>query len=265
MTLLHHFFFAIFLLFPSISFLFGSCPWNSIQKSHEFSLNPEIYFLERVREGGTRQKGWMKGIRVSYEHIQRCSIYWGGHYLYGRGTLHGHNAAPNAIKSTFTDQDAEARLGFTFQSKRCMHPTIIPYLGYGYFSEINDFKSPSPVKIKLKTSSPYMGLGFISFLTVKPGLTIGFNFKGKWNYRTRCKIGNDPQFNNPEMIVENKINYRLELPIKYEYPTLCNHFIIGVCPFYERRHYGGRENFPFDFLDTKIKTYGIALQFIFNF
>ena len=32
---------------------------------------------------------------------------------------------------------------------------------------------------------------------------------------------------------------------------------INVTPFYRFRHFGGRPNFPFDYIDTKFQLYGV--------
>lgn len=40
---------------------------------------------------------------------------------------------------------------------------------------------------------------------------------------------------------------------------------VGLVPFYEYRFYGHRANFPFDFLETKLKLYGATLKLHYLF
>ena len=75
----------------------------------------------------------------------------------------------------------------------------------------------------------------------------------------KCKVSNDPEFEDSTLQIKDKVNYRIEFPFNYFFCKTRNHFEIDLVPFIEFRHYGGRENFPFDFQDTKLRICGVTL------
>jgi hypothetical protein len=231
----------------------------------QFSLGPEIYHVKRVREGGTRQTGTLTGLRANFDRIQRYKIYWGSEALYARGMLNGRSGSGAKLRSTFIDASLEGRVGYTFQHKSALRPSFTPFIGYGYYREINKYHPPSPIHVKFRTEFHYIPCGFLSSLTICPQWELGLNFKAMAMWEACCKVMDDPEFDDRTMLVEDKVNYRVELPVKYRLPYLKGHFEIGLVPFYETRHYGGRVNYPFDFLDTKLTLYGCNLQLIYAF
>lgn len=231
---------------------------------NKISLGPEIYYLTRARAGGTKQTGWMSGIRGSYDRIKRYRLYWGFEALYAKGSLKGHNGIDDALKSSFTDAHIEGRFGYTFQAKCNYLPAFTPFVGYGYFRDINKFKAPSPLTLKFITSYKYVAYGFLSSVTLFDDFTAGFNFKGWSMINARTKVQDDPQEDDISMLMGERFNYRLEMPILYRHFTCSQHLEIGLIPFYECRHYGSRENFPFDYFDTKFRLWGASIQLTYR-
>lgn len=231
---------------------------------HRFSIDPEIYHLQRNREGGTKQDGWMYGVRANYDYIKRYCIYWGIDGLWAKGKLDGRNGAGDKLKSTFTDSHIEGRLGYTFQAKWCCQPAFTPFVGYGYFRDTNKFQEPSPLLVKFITTYRYVSYGFVSSISPVDDLNVGFNFKGWSMIHPRTKVEDDFDEDDASMLMGERFNYRIELPILYRYCACNEHLEIGLTPFYEFRHYGRRENFPFDYADTKFRLWGFTLQLTYR-
>lgn len=229
------------------------------------SIGPEIYHVRRTREGGTKQSGTLYGVRATYDRIKRYKIYWGGDFLWAKGTLKGKSGIGDRLKSTFTDEQIEGRLGYTFQQKSCYQPSLTPFIGYGYFRETNKYHHPSPMRLKFQNRFQYFTFGFFSSLAINPCLNVGFNFRAKAMIHARCRVSNDPEIDNFTMQIGERMIYRYELPILYRNFCIGENFELGVVPFYETRHYAGKDNFPFNFLDTKLRLYGVNLQFAFRF
>ena len=231
-------------------------PWP-----HKFSLSPEFYHVSRSRRGGTQQSGWIYGGRFSYERIKYKAFYYALVGLYAEGGITGMTASKKPLKSNFIDKQIEGRFGYNFQWDFLCQPSIIPYIGAGYFSESNNYRSPSPVLVNFEIEYPFFAFGFTSSIMLFKAWQLGFNFEGRAAYQTNCKVTNDPDYSDCNMCVGDRFNYRLELPVVYRLPFLYETFEIGAVPFYEYRHYGDRMNYPFDFLDTRVNIYGVNIQF----
>lgn len=231
------------------------------------ALGPEYYHLKRTRSGGTEQSGNLVGIRFSYDHIKRYHIYFGVRGLYGGGTLHGHTGTDDKIRSHWRDAQIEGNLGYTFQLKEFPYFSLTPFGGYGYFRETNKFVSPSPRHLKFTTHFGYFSYGILSNIFVTPCLSIGLNARFRTPWEPRCKITDDPdpEINNLSLIVESRLQYRIELPIITYQNFLCNWMQFGLTPFYEWREYGKRESYPVSFLHTKIRIFGVNFLFLFQF
>jgi hypothetical protein len=240
-------------------------PCYQFPLGHKLSVGPEIYHLQRIREGGTKQDGWLYGVRASYDRIKRYKFYWGVEGHWAQGTLHGHNGAGDKLKSTFTDEQIEGRLGYTFQAKCLYQPAITPFAGYGYFRDTNKFKNPSPLTVKFVTTYRYAVYGFLSSIAPADSWNVGLNFKGWSMIHARAKVQDDPDEDDVTMLIgEKKLNYRIEVPVLYRYCCCNEHLEVGVVPFYEFRHYGRRENYPFDFADTKFKLWGVTFELTYR-
>jgi len=234
-------------------------------KGNIVTIAPELYHVDRKREGGTRQKGEALGVRLSYDRIKRYKFYVGAQLFYGSGILRGHSGNDSRIRSRLIDKQIEGNLGYTFQSKCFPHVAFTPFAGYGYFRESNKFSPPSPLSLTFTTQFRYVSFGFLSSVYVLPCLTVGVNARFRWPWEARCKVSNDPEFNTIHQIVGDKLHYRIELPITYFGAFLYNGLELGIMPFYEQRLYGARENFPFDFFKTRYTIYGVDLQLIYRF
>jgi len=240
------------------------CQMPSTKRKHQFYIGPEIYHVHRNREGGTKQNGTIYGVRGGYDRIKRYHFYWGFDALYGKGTLDGKSGAGNKIKSTFTDTFAEGRFGYTFQQKCGYRLSLTPFGGVGYMSERNNFKRPSPIPAHFNIRSWYGVAGFLSQASPTDRFDIGINFKARFLYDPKCKVSHDPDSENSTQLINEKIHYRVELPLTYHYWECCDNFLISLVPFYEFRQYGKRVNYPFDFFGTKLNIYGATLKFIYN-
>ena len=256
-----------------MSLIFGSlvafdeceCECLKFLPLYKASIGPEVYHIKRTREGGASQSGTAVGVRGSFERIGRYKWYFGLEGLYGSGTINGHSGNGVKLKSKLTDRMVEGRAGYTFQSKDGWLPSFTPFVGYGYCEELNHYKSPSPLLVNFKNHSSYVSFGFLSSVMVFQELTVGFNLKARSLVDPECIVKNDPVFDRMKMHIDDEIQYRLELPIYYDFFADCGTFELGLVPFYEFRHYGGRENYPFDFLDTKLKIYGLNFQLTYRF
>lgn len=230
---------------------------------HRIFVGPEFYHIHRSRGSGAKQNGWIYGVRAGYERVKRFKIYWGADFLYGEGQLHGKSDTAGKLKSTFRDENIEGRLGYTFQKKCSNHLSLTPYVGYGYFRETNRYHENQPRKVKFRTTFDYVVCGFLSNIAIFQSWNAGVNFKARFPLDGRCKIF-DPEENNSKQLFNSRWQYRVELPISYRICQCYERVELDFVPFYEFRRYGGRENYPFNFIDTRLKIYGVNLQFSYR-
>lgn len=235
-------------------------------------FGPEIYYVKRIKEGGSKQEGTLYGVRIGYDRVKRYKFYWGIDALWAKGKLEGtrKKESPEGeivkdhFKSLFTDINAEARLGYTFQSKwRCA--SFTPYSGIGYFWEKNCYQHPSPLQVHFKNNFTYIPVGFLSEIFITPSWSAGLNFKVRYLIEAEQKVEHDPEFGKLTQHYEEKLQYRVELPISTYYCWNCHSLAASLVPFFEYRPYGHRANFPFDFLELKLKLYGATLKFHYLF
>lgn len=232
---------------------------------NRLTLGPEISHIKRTREGGGKQTGTLYGVRFNYDRIKRYKLYFGFEALYDSGTLRGKSGTGQKLKSKFSDEEVEVRAGYTFQAKNCWQPAFTPFVGYGYFWETNKYRHPSPVHLKFQNKYRYVAYGFLSSFVLADVWTLGLNFKAKYLIHPRCRVSDDPDYPSHSMIFGEKLNYRIELPVSYSFCYCDCSFEAGLMPFYELRHYGGRESYPFDFLDTKLRLIGATFLLIYRF
>lgn len=227
-------------------------------------VGPEIYWMRRWRAGGTVQTGRIDGIRAQLERIRGNSWYAGVNILYASGDLEGHNAFDFALKSEITDFIVEGRAGYTLQGCGRNCPFFTIFGGYGYFKETNDFHLPSPIPFKFTDTFNYIAAGFLSGINFTPLLSMGLNFEVRFMLNGQSEVTDDPLFEDITLLMNNETHYRIEVPINY-----CLHcpFLLetSLVPFYEFRHFGGREGFPFDYLDTKFSLLGARLSVAYRF
>lgn len=235
---------------------------SQAQAENYLWVGPEVYYVKRTRQGGSRQDGWPLGVRVGYDRIKDWGFYWGGDALWAQGTLFGRAGDNASLKSRFTDISLEGRIGYTF-SLLCL-PSVIftPYAGYGVFQETNNFKDYSPVTAKFRIRYNYGAVGALLYKQFTEKAGAGVNFKCRWMIDGKCHVTEDPDYNELTMAIGTLPQYRIEIPMTYQpdcYPIFC------LSPFFEYRQYGEQPNFPFDFMETKLKVAGVNLKIIWNF
>ncbi len=258
--------------------LFGECClWHSIPRNQLY-IGPEIYQVHREKfhrekeEGGAQdrllygsQEGLLYGFRMGYDRIKRYHYYLGADFLYATGELKGYDLLNNTIKSTMTDINLEGRAGYTIEMKCWWQPSLTPFVGGGYFWESNDFQHPSPKKIHFQNKFNYVTGGFLSRLRFLQDWTIGVNFKLRYLISGKIKVTNDPNEEDHNQTYQEKLQYRVELPITNYRTFHCYECALSVVPFYEYRPYGRRENFPQNFFKTTYNIYGATFKFMYLF
>lgn len=228
---------------------------------HRFSFGPQAFYVQRRREGGSIQTGWLYGGQIMYEYIKPRKLYWGAEVNAAVGRISGHSGTKNSIKSIYGDSNIEARMGYTLALQRsCYQFLFIPFLGGGAAVETNHFIHPSPIHLRFRLYYGFISTGFISQFNCSPWFDVGLNFKTKFMLDAKNKVSHDPSFDSSTCLVGNEVLYRVELPVTWK-PRPNGY--ISLVPFYEYRHYGGHKGFPFDFLDTKLNFYGAVLKFIY--
>lgn len=215
------------------------------------SVGPEIYFCERNKEGGSHQKGAMYGGRLTLESFCFHSIYLAADAFVACGELKGKNKNGRPLVSKLTDQIYEGRLGYLLPRSNSY---IVPFIGYGYFHEKNSYRPPSRLPCTYDDTFNYSLVGFLSGFYFTPLLSVGLNFETKFMTDGKSKVTKDPDFDDITMSMNNELQARVEIPLIY---FLCQHLQLQLVPFYEFRHFGGREDFPFDFIDTKFHLIGL--------
>lgn len=230
----------------------------------QFYIGPEIYYVDRLKEGGGKQTGVLYGIRAGYERIKRYKFYYALEGLYSQGTLNG-KSNNNHVRSEFSNSTIETRFGYTFQCKYWPGYAFTPYVGFGYMWEYSRYKNPTPIKVHFDNRFPYIPFGFISSMFVTKQLQVGLNVKVRFLWDGKQKVTHDPEFNSLIQCYEDHFQYRVEFPIAYYFCWRGETLAVRLTPFYEYRHYGHSINYPFDFLDTKYKFYGANLELIYRF
>jgi hypothetical protein len=250
-------FFFLILLFCANSPLQGM--------PHQINLGPEVFSLERMREGGTKQSGTMYGIRGTYDSIGRYLIYCGLEGAYSQGVLTGKTGSGSPIKSHFTEECIEGRLGYTFQSKNKKLMSFTPFLGVGYFKELNHYVSPSLVKVHFDNRFSYAAYGCLLRGFFTPTFSFGLNVTARWSLNGKVKISHDPNFDVTSVKYTQKMQARVSMPFWYN--LKCTPFPVEICfsPFFEYRQYGKKIAVPFDFLDTRIRSWGASLFYSIRF
>jgi len=239
-----------------------------LKDGHILTIGPEFYNLTRIRHSdtktNTKQNGTPIGVRATYDYIKRYKFYCGAQIFWATGILNGKTAGEEKIRSSWTDEQIEGNVGYTFQYKYFPHVSFTPFGGYGYYRETNKFIHPTPVPLKFITKYGYISYGFLSSVLVNSWLSIGVNLRLRSPNNPQCVI-KDPDFDAVKLKIGERIQYRIETPLIYYDRFLCNLFQLGLVPFYEKRDYGKWADFPVSYVKTTIQTYGLNLQLIFRF
>jgi hypothetical protein len=255
-----------FLIYTSVGIVNFLCAQTGCRSyTDAVFLGPEIYYVNRTREGGAQQDGVIYGVRAGYDHVRRYKLYWGIEGLGAKGVLKGKHAEYGHLYSDWMDANIEGRFGYTFQSKCRPCASFVPFVGLGYSWENNHYKYPSPLKLHFDNTFAYVPVGFLSQIFVTPTFSIGLNFKIRILVDGKQKVSHDPDNDRATLRYGEKPQYRVELPLSYFFYWKDYRLALSLDPFYEYRHYGHSANFPFDFLETKLNLYGATLKLFYLF
>lgn len=224
--------------------------------SQKLYVGPEIYSVRRVRAGGSWQTGVLYGGRFGWERIQCASLYGCLTAVYAGGTLRGKSGSGSTLYSHFTDFEGEARIGYTFMKRKGRCCYFIPFIGLGCVSDTNHFVPPSPLTLQFHDFIKYVSFGFLADMRVLPCFDVGLTLILKSMFKGTCNTSGDAGAENTSLRMTNKLQYEVDLPLTWAISKRKEIFTLSLVPFYEFRHYGGRENFPYDFLATKFYIYG---------
>ncbi len=235
------------------------------RSQYRISVGEESYFFWRMREGGTGQDGRLDGVRIKAERIKSYGWYLGADYLLAQGNISGKTGRGNPLASNLKDQVLELRFGYTLQQVSRRKTFFTPFVGWGYFKEVNDFHIPSSLPCKFTDTFNFIAVGFLSGVNFTPLLSMGVNFKMRFMQDAQSKVTEDPLFDDVTLTIEDETFYRLEIPITLS--PCCPSLVSSgeITPFYEFRHFGGREGFPFNFRDTKFHLLGMRLSLIYRY
>lgn len=234
----------------------NDCPRD--QASHTITIGPQWIRVTRQREGGVKQSGNLFGGYFTYERLKRYGWYIGAEGSYARGSLKGSIEDVGNLHSKFKDGWIEGRFGYTFQQKAGRRLSFTPFIGLGYAEERNNFGSSSFLPIHFKTHFYYPSFGFRSSIDLCDNIIVAVNFRARIPYEPKCKVSNDPDNDEVNQKIGEKLQYRVELPLSYFIPCY-PHWGVSLLPFYEYRPYGEHVNFPFDYQKTTLNLWGIGL------
>jgi hypothetical protein len=248
-------------LFFFIVCLFGASAFANI-RDNTFGAGIEVSHMRRARAGGTEQNGRMEGYRLSYDLIKPSSIYVGVDHFHGQAPMRGYSGTGRPLYSIITDNITELRLGYTLQANARREAFFSPFTGYGFFKEQNDFLHPSTLTLTFTDRFNYIDAGFLSGINISRLVSLGVNFKLMFMLDGTSLISNDPQEEDLSLQMTNEINSRIELPIMASSGSRPIQLLVAAVPFAEFRHFGGKEGFPYDFIDTKFSLIGGRISII---
>ncbi len=219
------------------------------------SIGPEAYYVERTRASGTYQSGVLYGGQIAYNRLKKWGLYVGLDGYGASGILNGHNIKGKTLRSTLTDWQVEGRIGFTF-------PYVTLFSGYGYLEEQINFLEPSPTTFHYRDTIEYIVMGFLSRFNIRSHFSMGLNAKAKWMTEGKSHISNDPRGGPVTLLMNNEWQYRIDLPFNYAFEK---YFEASFSPFYEFRHYGAHESYPYVFVDTEYQIWGTQINIAYCF
>lgn len=232
---------------------------------HQVEIGPEFTYLKRIRKGGTVQRGTLYGLRGAYDHTGRYLIYWGLEGAYSAGRLNGKTGNSKTIRSHFSEVNLEGRIGYTLQSKNPTFVSITPFIGVGYLDEKNHYCSPSPVKVHFDNDFFYGAAGCRLHWNLTPRFEFGLNMTARWGLNGRVKVSHDPEYSRTTIKYTQKMQGRISLPLTYKTIYAGLEIEWGINPFFDYRHYGRKAAVPFDFIDTRLKSWGGDFSYICRF
>ncbi|MEZ5315489.1 MAG: hypothetical protein R3E91_04690 [Chlamydiales bacterium] len=221
-------------------------------------IGEESYYLWRFRDNGTKQEGLLNGIKIKIDYLKQECWYFGTEYLYAVGPLKGKTGKTHPLLSTLTDQIFEARFGYRLQQNTARSPFITPFVGWGYFKEINNFHPPSLLTWRFTDAFNFITVGFLSGTHFSSSLTMGIDFKVRFMENAKSKITNDPLYGETVLAIGDETLYLLEIPFTIM-PSPLYKFSGQIVPLYGFRHFGEREGYPFNFKNTKFHLIGLQI------
>jgi hypothetical protein len=251
-----------------VFFLFSSLEGSHYVDSngpHRLAISPEVYYSHRLREGGTHQDGVLVGGRINYERIKRCGYYWAMEGMYACGRMEGENRDGIKLKSWLTEMEIEGRFGYTFQFKYSPQFAFTPFFGLGGYRLENEFEAPSPSIVTFEDSFTFALWGFTTSLKIGDCWRLGVIFKGKMMVEGDEEIHNHDEGKDYEGKIDERMQYEFYLPATTRFEYYSRLWELSIVPFYRLRHLGGRENYPYDFFETKYHQYGIRVDFAARF
>lgn len=240
----------------------SSC--NLLAFTQDIEIGPQIYNLERTKEGGTKQNGALYGGRISYERLKDFGFYFGAFLDAAWGPINGHTGSGTGLSSNFTDLEIQGLVGYTINCNNRFKAQLTPFVGVGYLQQTNKITEPLIFKsLQFQDRIEYYSFGFLTTSYLNDLWSIGLRMTVKFMYDANCYITDDPDPTIEDMtqVIENKMLFALDLPITYKLFANCSRYKITLMPFFQTRHLGGRMNYPMDFLDTRYKAYGARLLF----
>ncbi|CRX37610.1 hypothetical protein [Estrella lausannensis] len=229
---------------------------------HRLSAFAEGGRVSRKRQGGTHQKGALLGYGCEYERLKNSGIYLLGRAVGDEGTLRGRTGSGFKIKSRYDSQEYFGRGGWSFCFGERDSFVVAPFAGGGYFRSENRFVDPSPIPVNMQVHFLY-ALGGLTFEWRKQeDLYYTFSFQGKKPFDPECVIKDDPELFEIHQLFKSKMQWDVETGFRKMWGACfgCKGALEGQL-FYRHSRYGKKENFPFDFADTRQKFWGIRIGF----
>ncbi|MCB1149152.1 MAG: hypothetical protein KDK48_03225, partial [Chlamydiia bacterium] len=227
----------------------------------DIRIGPESYHLTRIRAGGTEQRGLLGGVSGTVERRKRNGIYAAADGYYASGILRGHTRVNKDLDSRYHEAAIEGRAGFTIHSCYARRFDATPYLGYGYFTAKNALRPPSPIAVVFHDDYEYLAAGCLTRIVLNEHFSLGVNFTSQFSFGGKSRVTDDPILPDQELKMGEVMQFEGELPVRY----------VGCCMgwpitstlgfFYRYRWYQGRENFPYDFFETRFHIYGVKWVF----
>ncbi len=256
----HYVLIALILCGQLVAYVAPTCT-----RPHRLGVGPEVYFAERNKEGGSHQNGLIYGFRITYDRAKPWRTYWGIDGHYGHGRLKGHAADGQPLNSNFEVGDVEGRVGYVIELCSRYRPFFIPFVGVGYITQTNRFFPPVFLPVRFCINYEYVAAGFAVGGWISPIFSTQVAFKAGFPTNVRCDISNDPSFPDQTQYCGKKVQYWIDLMFT-RHGCLNGHRVsLSLIPFYRYRRFGGREGFPFDFVDTQYQFYGARLLFDLRF
>jgi hypothetical protein len=265
MTYTHIYFLFFLILCSSIDGLYVSSGPSSYAPD-VLDIGPQVFFLRRIRKGGTRQDGRLEGAYVSYDYLKKQSFYFGGTWETLTGNIEGETGRGASLKSTIKDQLFEGRIGYTFQHPSVLHTFFVPLIGYGYFVENNSYNPPSPMTFTYVNSYQYALTGFLTGADLNTYFGFWISLKVRFMIDGTAKVEDDPYSEEDvELKMNDELSFRLDTPLIFSPPFFGSHLKITLTPCYEYRHYGGRKGYPYNYIDTEMNLIGGRVSAMLRF